>query len=413
MSQNSNQAVAILGRQPAIGLAELESLYGAERITPLGKHAALIDIDPAEISFARIGGTIKLAKLLTILDFTDWRKLSDYLIEHVPKHTCCIGPGKVTFGISVYGIKTNEQLIQRTALEVKKAIKKSDERPVRVVPTKGLELNSAQVLHNKMTQLPFGMELIFVATGGKTYLAQTVDIQDIEAYAARDQARPKRDAKIGMLPPKLAQTIVNLSGNNVSAMSQNEAEKTTTPGENRLARILDPFCGTGVILQEALLMGFDVIGSDLEPRMVAYSQENLEWLKSDIRVTGSFTLSQGDATEMQWETPFDGIACETYLGRAFSHEPKPEVLREVMSDVDTIHKKFLQNVTRQTKPGFRMTIAIPSWKIGNEFKHLQILDHLEELGYTRVSFKYAADQDLIYHREGQFVGRELVTLIRK
>ncbi len=200
MNQSVNNSVAILGRQPAIGLAELESLFGAEKITPLGKHAALISVDPAEVNYNRLGGTIKLAKLLTILDFTDWRKLSDYLIEHVPKHTCCIGPGKLTFGISTYGLKTNEKLIERTALEVKKAVRKSDERPVRVVPTKGLELNSAQVLHNKMTQPEFGMELLLVHSGNKTYLAQTTSVQDIDAYAARDQARPKRDARVGMLP---------------------------------------------------------------------------------------------------------------------------------------------------------------------------------------------------------------------
>jgi hypothetical protein len=33
--------IAILGRQPEISLAELESLFGAENVTPLGKYAAL------------------------------------------------------------------------------------------------------------------------------------------------------------------------------------------------------------------------------------------------------------------------------------------------------------------------------------------------------------------------------------
>ena len=91
----------------------------------------------------------------------------------------------------------------------------------------------------------------------------------------------------------------------------------------------------------------------------------------------------------------------------------PKYLREVIQDVDTIHKKFLKNLAKQTKPGQRSCIAVPAWHDGQRFKHLPTLDHLEELGYTRAVFKNASSEDLIYHREGQIVGRELVVLIRK
>lgn len=384
----------ILGRQPALGIAELESLFGANALQVIAPTVVLVDKDPSEINIDRLGGTIKTAKALTRLDFTDWRKLTNYLVEHVPKHTCCIGPGKLIFGISVYGMKVSQKDIERTALSVKKAVRASDGRPVRVVPTKGQELSSAQVLHNKMYEQPLGMELIFVREGNGVWLAQTTGIQNIDAYTKRDQARPKRDARVGMLPPKLAQTIINL------------ARPTQT--------VLDPFCGTGVILQEALLMRLNVYGSDLEPRMIEYSVENIGWLKEKYpSLSGTNAFATADATDYTWSEEFDAIACETYLGRPFSTTPDPATLQQVMSDVNTIHKKFLKNVARQTKPGFRLTIAVPAWKIGQNFKHLPTLDHLEELGYNRLSFKHVGNQDLIYHREGQIVGRELVTLIRK
>src|SRR5690606_18289094 len=188
------KTLVIFGRQPALGLAEIESLYGADTVTPIGNHGAIIDIDPNQFDINRVGGTVKAAKLLTQLEFTDWQKLSDYLVEHVPKHTCCIGPGKLLFGISTYGLQTNQKAIERTALSVKKAVRQSDMRPVRVIPTKGTQLSSAQVLHNKLTQPPLGMELLLVQHGDSVYLAQTFGVQDIEAYAARDQARPQRDA---------------------------------------------------------------------------------------------------------------------------------------------------------------------------------------------------------------------------
>lgn len=391
-----SQTIAILGRQPALGIAELESLYGSDALKRIGQQAVLVDKDPSEIDINRLGGSIKLAKALTSLDFNDWNKLTTYLVEHVPKHTCCIGPGKLIFGISTYGMRINPKMIERTALSVKKAVRTSDGRPVRVVPTKGTELSSAQVLHNKMYVGPLGMELVFIADGNGVWLAQTFGIQDIEAYTARDQTRPKRDAQVGMLPPKLAQIIVNL------------ARPTKS--------VLDPFCGTGVILQEAVLMGLQAYGSDLEPRMVEYSLENVDkWLRAqhpDLNAT--VTIETGDATTHRWKSlDFDAIATESYLGRPFAGVPDQETLRQVMSDVNTITKKFLQNVVAQTGPGFRMCVAVPAWKTGSQFKHLPTLDHLEELGYTRLSLKHVDNKDLIYHREGQIVGRELVILARK
>jgi tRNA (guanine10-N2)-dimethyltransferase len=193
-----------------------------------------------------------------------------------------------------------------------------------------------------------------------------------------------------MLPPKLAQIIINLA----------------KPGAG--STVLDPFCGTGVVLQEALLMGRYAYGTDLEPRMIEYTKKNLEWLIGPAKQK----LEVGDATSYTWES-FDAIAAETYLGRPFSSTPSPTVLQEVMQDVDTIHRKFLKNVASQTKPGFRMCLAVPAWKTPQGFKHLKTLASLEEMGYTRVSFVHASNDELIYHRENQIVARELVTLIRK
>lgn len=391
-------SILILGRQPALGMAEAESLFGTEKLTPLGSNAVVVDQSPADIPFKRLGGSTRLAKLLTYLPYTDWQKIEDYLVRELPKHTCCLPEGKINLGLSVYGFKISPKRVNATGLTLKKAVKnppESEGRSARVVPNKELELNTAQVLHNHLTG-PTSMELLLIRDGNRTALAQTVEVQDIEAYAARDQARPARDARVGMLPPKLAQTILNIA-----------------EGENQKSSVLDPFCGTGVILQEALLMGKDAYGTDIEDRMVDFSRKNLDWLSTKYELDGqTYLLETGDATSFDWQD-FDFIACETYLGRPFSSEPKPEILREVMQDVDTIHRKFLQNVARQTEPGFRMCIAVPAWKTRSGFKHLKTLDNLDDLGYTRMSFVHADTRDLIYHRENQVVGRELVTLIRK
>lgn len=387
-------SILILGRQPALGLAELESLYGADALQPVGAGAVLLNIDPQEIPFSRLGGSIKLAKVLTELQHTDWPKSVDYLCTNIPKHLDYLPEGKLKFGLSVFGLPVGLQQLNRSTLTIKKAIKSAG-RSVRVVPNNEMTLNSAQVRHNQLTS-PLGMELVLIKHGAQTILAQTVAEQDIDAYAARDHGRPKRDSKVGMLPPKLAQIIINLA----------------KPASS--ATVLDPFCGTGVVLQEALLMDFPCLGTDLDERMVEYSIVNLEWLKSGFAFSGiNHGVTVGDATNHQWGKSFDTIACETYLGRPFSALPKPEVLREVIQDVDTIHKKFLRNVAAQTEAGFRMTIAVPAWKTPDGFLHLKSLDSLEDLGYTRIKFVHVSNEDLIYHRSDQVVARELITLIRK
>lgn len=401
------QSLVIFGRQPALGLAELESWVEANGITPIGSIAAIANCDTYDIPFHRFGGSVKLAKVLTELPYSDFKQCIEYISKNIPEHAANLPEGKIKFGLSVFDLRADVNSVNRAALQIKKVIKNAG-RSVRVVPNKELALNSAQVLYNQLTS-PLGMELILVRNGKKTFLAQTVAEQDIDAYAARDQARPMRDARVGMLPPKLAQIIINLSVNN---MIRSKFGATELKPGGRQARLLDPFCGTGVILQEALLAGFKVLGSDLEQRMVDYSQKNLEWLAGSHNVSGDFTVLQGDATKLGWED-FDGIACETYLGRPFSTQPDPKVLQEVMQDVNLIHKRFLQNVVRQTKPGFRLCIAVPAWKTKDGFKHLKLLDNLEELGYNRLKFVHVEDEDLIYHREGQIVARELVVLVRK
>ncbi len=407
------KSICILGRQPELGLAELESLFGPEKVHLISNEAALLDIDPCVVPFARLGGSIKLAKLLTVLDTTQWSDLEKFGLETIPEHVQNVPEGKFKLGISAYTLNVSPKRINATALSFKKAIKATG-RNVRIIPNNSKQLSSAQVLHNQLTSNT-GWELLFIGAGTQTYLAQTIVVQNIDAYAARDQVRPKRDARVGMLPPKLAQIIINLAtGKLPPPKIQPETDGICAPPDSGAngQTVLDPFCGTGVILQESLLMGYNAYGTDLEPRMVEYSQTNLDWLTANFKAP-NYAVKTGDATNTNWPDGLEIVATETYLGRPFTAVPKPNILNEVISDVNTIHRKFLQNLASQTKKGVRMCIAMPAWKTPNGFKHLQVLDSLEEIGYTRISFVHNPTNNLLYFRPDQIVARELVVLIRK
>jgi SAM-dependent methyltransferase len=400
--------VCILGRQPALGLAELERLYGPARIRPL-KGAALLDIDAADINFKRLGGTIKVARILNVIDSLKWPQLIDYLLKTVPQHLQFLPDGKFTLGVSAYDLPVSAGQINKDLLKVKKVIKNTA-RPVRIVPNKLPHLNSAQVLHNKLTSRG-AWELVFIKDGNQTILAQTMFVQDIEAYAARDQARPKRDARVGMLPPKLAQILINLAVGDLESKLPESDNKAF--GLTRLT-VLDPFCGTGVVLQEALLMGYSVVGADLEPRMVEYAKTNLLWLvKNNPGIQGRVVLESGDATDQQWP-PFSVLASELYLGRPLNSLPGPEKLKTIVNDVNTITKKFLNNLAGQIKPGRQLCLAVPAWqKPDGSFINLPVIDQITDMGYNYLDLKHGRREDLVYSREGQTVARQLLILEKR
>jgi tRNA (guanine10-N2)-dimethyltransferase len=412
------QSLCILGRQPAIGMAELESLYGSSVVTPVSNVAALIDVDPCLLAFDRLGGSIKFCKVLTTLPTTKWEDVEKFLIEVSPGHAKDMAGGKMNIGLSLYGWKLDPRRLMRTALSLKKAIKVVG-KSVRIVPNKELSLSSAQVIYNKLTG-PNGWELVFIMDEGQTIVAQTVKEQDINSYSFRDRDRPKRDTRVGMLPPKLAQIIINLATGELPKDKLQSIcdipEGQTIPRPNFDELILDPFCGTGVILQEALLMGYKVNGSDIDERMIDYSSTNLKWLETRFSVENSDStiLEIGDATSFTWDRTPKFIASEAYLGQAFTSQPTDGEIIQNVSTTNLIIKKSLRNIAQQIPSGTRLCIAVPAYhdSRGN-FRHLPFIDSIEELGYNRISFKHLSNSELIYFREQQIVARELLVITRK
>ena len=401
-----SKSLIILGRQPALGLAELESLFGADKVVPFGMQAALLDIEAKDVPFARLGGAIKLCSVIATGDTADFSRIQKLLTPKLPIFANLPATGKITLGLSGYGLKVSKEKLFAAGLTLKKQLRTGD-RSVRLVPlTDETHLNSAQVLHNKLLT-ESGREIVFVSDGRQTICAQTVAEQDLESYTLRDRGRPKRDARVGMLPPKLAQIIINLSG----------AEP--------FGILWDPFCGTGVLLQEALLMEIDVYGSDIEPRMIEYTEANLAWLKekyglySEHALDIYYRLQVADATTVKIDlrprpAPLKNVACETYLGRPFTSPPSTEMLARTVSEVNLILKKFLRNIHDQLEPGVRLCLGVPAWQVTpGKFKHLPLIDQLGDLGYNRVSFEHIRDEDLLYYREDQIVARELLVITRK
>ena len=383
--------IAILGRQPSLGMAELEQLYGSTAVRWFSDSTAIID-SPA-FDFERLGGTQKAGRVVSELR-GDWRQVSMKLVSAYAQ-AWADHEGKITLGISAYGFKTTPRDVQKTGIILKGKLK---ERGVslRLIPNADTALSSATSHHNKLGLSDNHVELIIVrGANGAAIIAESVGAQNITALAARDQGRPKRDAFVGMLPPKLARMMVNLA-------------------PVKAGRILDPFCGTGVLLQEAALLGYDVYGTDLVPKMVQFTQANLDWLIDTHHVTPGVTLDVGDAMTYHWRAPVDAVACEAYLGQPFSAPPSPGKLTEVRGNCNHIISEFLRNIAPQLSPGTPLCIAVPAWRDSTgRFTHLPLVDSVGSLGYNRTTLRHVRNDQLLYYREDQVVERELLLLTRR
>src|SRR5690606_22324116 len=95
---------------------------------------------------------------------------------------------------------------------------------IRLVLPEFNSLALASVAVTKNLLLEKGAEICVLAASDKVYVGKTLQVQDFEDYGRRDYQRPVRDEEQGMIPPKVAQSMINL----VNAPAG--------------ATLLDPFC---------------------------------------------------------------------------------------------------------------------------------------------------------------------------
>ena len=158
-------------------------------------------------------------------------------------------------------------------------------------------------------------------------------------------------------------------------------------------------------------MGYHVLGSDIDPRMVEYTKENLAWLvKKNPKIEAQASVELGDAITANWPR-FSVVASEVYLGRPLNSLPERAKLDEIIQDVNTITRKFLKNLSGQMKSGQRLCLAVPAWKKPDgRFIRLPLLDQLTEMGYNYLDLKHVPKSELLYYREDQIVARQLIRL---
>jgi len=130
------------------------------------------------------------------------------------------------------------------------------------------------------------------------------------------------------------------------------------------AKILDPFCGSGTILQEALLLGYHgLIGSDISKKAIDDTKENLEWLKNSIdRVKGSDlpSLYNLDVRQLSQKIKqVDAITAEPYLGPPLKGRESKDQIKKIITDLEQLYIDAFKEFDKILNPSGVVVIIFP------------------------------------------------------
>ena len=278
---------------------------------------------------------------------------------------------------------------------------------IRLVLPEFNALALASVVVTKNLLLQKGAEICVLAGTDIIYTAKTLVVQDFEDYGRRDYQRPVRDEKQGMIPPKVAQVMLNLAH--------------ATNGQT----ILDPFCGIGTIIQEGLLIGFRMIGCDINKTAIHGSEVNLEWFRNRYKIApGKYNVEVADATNcahLMVNQKVAAVVTEGTLGPVYGIYPKPADISKNFANLTELYTKTFTEFAKFLPAGGRVVICIPAYKKTREtYEQLESLDFIKLLGYNLVDIvapalakklkflRLTARGTAIYDRKDQIVAREIV-----
>lgn len=421
------QYAFILGRVYTLSLAELIKVLRRNgidfTILVASIEVAIIETS-TQLDFEKLqkelGGVIKIVKIIDFIkkrekDSINFALQNYFKPSRLKKDYFKDYSGKKQFGISIYLLDPNIKAFgepKRIGMFIKKGLQSGNVSLRAVLPDfNSLALPSVNVTKNQV--LEKGAEICVIAGIDRVYVGKTLVVQDFEDYGRRDYQRPARDEKQGMIPPKVAQIMINFAG----------APKGKI--------ILDPFCGVGTILQEGMLLGYKMYGSDISQGAIRNSEKNLEWFRNRYRIPmGRYRLEQIDVTniaEVFKDSDIATIVSEGSLGPMYTELPKQAEIEKNFKEIKGIWTKAFEQFSKVLKKDSRAVICLPAYKnqVQRSYVNIDNIDFITSLGYTVENhfpeavrkiapfLKVTDRNSIIYDRKEQIVAREIITFIKK
>ncbi len=371
-----------------------------------------------EFLINRTGGIVKIGEIFTIAQFSKSDEVfSRDLLNALANKLL---PERLSrsykFSISIYNagakLKYLYQLIgKKTEIgrTLKRILSGSAPRPYFLDKRERI-ISCPTVKHAKL--LKNGFELLICPGQKGIYIGKTVAIQDYESFSLRDYGRPNRNIKAGMIPPKLARMMINIA----------------SPRSD--ARILDPFCGSGTILQELVMLGYkNITGADIDPAQLENSERNLTWLFDHYphisKEKYKIALNLCDARKLSQIFPYssiDAVITEPYLGPPDSGRFSPFEIGKEINLLESLYQKTFAEFVKIIKPGGVVVTILPVFYLNRKSSFLN-LQRVMPLGLTVKNMANLISGDInilclevdkrvsvIYYHPDQSIYREIIVL---
>lgn len=352
-----------------------------------------------------LGGVVKGGKLLkTYLEGWQSEEIVNLLADVIAHKDY------QKFGLSLLG-ETRSQNYADVVRSVKNKVKMLSGKKVGYVLPKGDEptLNAAQYKH--IIEPNNGVEFVVYFGKAEVHVGVVTAVQPIDLWSEFDFGRPSRRIHEGMLPAKVARMMLNIAVGK---------RKSLGAGSLNL-EILDPFCGSGTVLSEALRMGYAALGLDNSREAVESAQRNLSWTKarlanypkSRLRLPDlvdytnlRFVVSHGDAVHVAEVFPnniVEIVVTEPYMGPLFHVSPNVLKAKNVVKGLQKLYLGFFKSLARMLAEQSVIVFAVPIIRT-NEGSELEvsIVDRLSEFGYTLI------EEGVVYSRLGSIVKRKIM-----
>jgi len=360
---------AVLGSHPALSELELAALLPTTPVL-LTEKIARLEI-PTEVSLrdlqTQTGGVVKFLAPVSSVPRAE-------LPDEVAIQSRAVS---VLQDLHLTSDQRDEQLqfslislidgVSLNETHVKKALQASGLRVRFREATQSYGASAAFLLHHPLIEL-------FIFEDGDSYVfAQTKTWQDIDTWTVHDRERPFADRKRGMLPLKVARMLVNI------AVGQKPDQHV----------IYDPFCGAGSVLQEAMDLGVQSIGSDISHQAVLGTLQNLEWYRKEVLAQPDLQLPEVIVKDVAAVKPSDfatkptAIVTEPFLGKQQAATPD---LPNIYKGLYKLYKGAFSTWKTLLPSGGRIVIILPSVTTPKTtFDLSPLIDDLPDLGYNIVS----------------------------
>ncbi len=386
----------VLGTNTALSIAELAAVVDFSNPRLIAADFLVVE-SPREIMaeslIKRLGGIIKIGRIEAEMKSGDEVRLSKAIKQIAVGRQLSGSGSKFNFGFSDYGKRAFNK--KDLGLKLKKQFTEENISS-RFVISREKTLSSVVITQNKL--LKNGVEIILAGEGDNVLVGSTLAVQPFKDLSLRDFGRPARDDQSGMLPPKLAQIMINL------------AQVT-----DHNAVLIDPFCGSGTVLSEAIIMGYKhLFGSDISLKAVDDTRTNVSWTKELYKIEDVkmklFVKSATDLSKFIKGDSVEAIVTEPFLG------PQRGMInfKTVISNLEELYSKSIKEFHKVLVPGGRVVMIWPMFygqrPMTPDYSGFKMVNKLPESLRTSQFIKKENRDTILYGRPGQKVYREVVVL---